>query len=299
MTASNTTIGSLAAVAMLSILPACSTYTSGLKSTTTDAAAVAADVTYDSARAIWEAERGTAEGLQKAIDALNAVTAAATKDSGCAQDAHILLARSYYFMADAHTVDADAKNVLFERGVTEGEKAMACDAAFKAQVDKGTKPAEAVSALQKDDQMAIYWTASNLGKWARGQGFSTIVKYKGYIGKMMAHCLELDETAYYAGPVRYWGAFYSIAPSFAGGDMTKSQEMYEKAIKMSPENFATYVLYADTYATKTQDKALFTKLLTTVVEGDAAALPDMIPEQLAEQAKAKAFLAQADDLFAE
>ena len=272
---------------------ACATYQSGLKGT--EAPAAAGDADFEAAQLLFENERGTKEGLQKTIDALKAVIAADADH----QEALILLSRSVYFMADGYTSDVEAKNVLFEEGVTYGERAMAADPGFKARIDKGDKPADAVFALQKDDQMAIYWTASNLGKWARGQGFSTIVKYKGYIGKMMTHCLALDETAYYGGPPRYWGAFYSIAPSFAGGDMDKSKESYEKAKAMYPENFSTYVLYADTYAVKAQDKALFTELLTHVINTPADVLPEMLPEQMVEKRKAQDLLDRVDELFAE
>ena len=147
--------------------------------------------------------------------------------------------------------------------------------------------------------MAIYWTAANLGKWARSQGFATLVKYMGYIAKMMTHCLALDETAFYAGPVRYWGAFYAVAPGFAGGDMTKSKEYFERAKEMNPEYFGTYVLYADAYAEKAQERALFKSLLEHVINTPSDVLPEMIPEQNIEKAKAKAFLEQIDELFAE
>ncbi|MEE2829608.1 MAG: TRAP transporter TatT component family protein, partial [Myxococcota bacterium] len=163
----------------------------------------------------------------------------------------------------------------------------------------GDKPADAVFALQKDDQMAIYWTASNLGKWARMQGFSTLVKYKGYVAAMMSHCLDLDKTAYYGGPPRYWGAFYAAAPAFAGGDMDKSRESFEEAKAMYPENFATWVLYADYYAKKKQDKELFRTLLQHVVDTPSDVLPDMIPEQNVEKQKAQKLLDQIGDLFAE
>ena len=285
-------IGLLTLSAVALSFSGCATYQTGLKSS---GAAAAADTSFEAARTVWTNERGTAEDMQKALTGLEAVVAAEPNN----QEALILLSRSYYFMADGYTTDPEAKSALFEKGVTAGERAMAVDPAFKAKVESGTKPADAVTELQKDDQMAIYWTASNLGKWARSKGFSTLVKYKGYIAKMMTHCLALDETAYYAGPVRYWGAFYAVAPGFAGGDMGKSKENYDKALKMVPENFATYVLYADTYATKVQDRALFEKLLKHVIDTPSDVLPDMIPEQEVEKKKAQAFLDNAADYFAE
>ncbi len=298
----------LAALAALTlVLPVfgCKTYTSGLSATATSGSAPAAS--YEQAMEMWNNARSNAEDLQKVIDTLEAVVAAEPEH----QEALIMLARSVYLMADGYTTvpaePADdyakrltaAKAPLFEAGTTYGERAMAADSAFKAQITKGEKPADAVTALQIDDQMAIYWTAANLGKWARSQGFATLVKYKGYIAKMMTHCLALDETAFYAGPVRYWGAFYAVAPGFAGGDMTKSKEHFERAKEMNPEYFGTYVLYADAYAEKAQDRALFKSLLEHVINTPSNVLPEMIPEQNIEKAKAKAFLDQIDELFAD
>jgi hypothetical protein len=298
----------LAAAAALTLLApvfGCKTYKSGLGATSTSGSQSAAS--YEQAVETWETSRGSAEGLQSVITTLEGVIAADPHH----QEALTLLSRASYLMADGYTtVPADpdedydkrlaaAKAPLFEAGTTYGERAMAADPAFKAQIDKGEKPADAVTALQIDDQMAIYWTAANLGKWARSQGFATLVKYKGYIAKMMAHCLALDETAFYAGPVRYWGAFYAVAPGFAGGDMTKSKDHLERANDMNPEYLGTWVLYADTYAVKAQDRALFKELLEHVVSTPADVLPEMLTEQEIEKRKAQAFLDRIDDLFAE
>ena len=283
-----------ALLAPLAMSTGCKTYTSGLSGTTTSGAATAAAGSLAEIQEMWNTNRVSAEALDAIITKLDALIAAEPTN----QEALILLARAAYFRADGFTVDVEEKKALFERGVTAGEAAMAADAGFKAQIDKGEKASEAVFALQKDDQMAIYWTASNLGKWARASGSTTLVKYKGYIAKMMTHCLALDETSYYAGPVRYWGAFYAVAPGFAGGDMNKSREFFEKAKSMNPEAFSTYVLYADTYAVKTQDRELFDTLLKYVVDTPSNVIPELIPEQDVEKAKAAAMIANASELFA-
>jgi hypothetical protein len=281
------------ALVSASLLASCATYRSGLDTATAGSAAATSD--YDAALAHWTAERGSQEGLQGAIDQLLAVIEAEPEH----QDALILLSRCYYFMADGYTAEIEDKQPLFETGVFYGERAMAADPAFKALIDQGKKKSEAVSSLQKDDIMAIYWTASNLGKWAKSKSFSTLVKYKGYIASMMGHALELDETAFYGGPPRYWGAFYAAAPGFAGGDMGKSKEMFEKTKAMNPEYLGTYVLYADYYAQKAQEKDLFRTLLQHVIDTPADVLPEMLPEQNVEKLKAQRLMDNIDDLFAE
>jgi hypothetical protein len=67
---------------------------------------------------------------------------------------------------------------------------------------------------------------------------------------------------------------------------------------MFPENFSTYVLYADTYATKAQEPELFERLLQQVIAGDPNSLPELVWEQKVEQKKAAALLARKGELFA-
>jgi len=283
-----------ALLAPLALTSGCKTYKSGLSGSTTSGAAAAEAGSFEEIQQMWNDNRDSAEDLDAIIAKLEAFTA----NNADHQESLILLSRALYFRADGFTDDVEEKKALWERGVTVGEAAMAADAAFKARIDKGDKPSDAVFALQKDDQMAIYWTATNLGKWARASGFSTLVKYKGYVAKMMTHCLDLDETSYYAGPVRYWGAFYAVAPGFAGGDMNKSREFFEKAKTMNPEAFSTYVLYADTYAVKTQDRELFDSLLKYVLETPSDVIPELIPEQDVEKKKAQALMDSASEKFA-
>jgi tetratricopeptide (TPR) repeat protein len=276
----------------LLLLPACATYRSGLK----DAAVTAAPstgITFEQASDIWSADRGSKKGVKRAIDALQVVVAAEPDH----QEALTLLSRALYLMADGYVADEEERIALFEEGVTQGERAMACDAEFRAAVDRGEKPIDAVFVLQKDDQMAIYWTAANLGRWARLKGWATVSKYKGYVGQLMTHCSDLDETAFYGGPSRYWGAFYAVTHPSAGGDLDMSREMFEKARTMYPENFTTYVLYAETYALKIGDRELFRDLLEHVLNTPSDVLPEMIPEQDVEKKKARDFLDRVDTLF--
>ena len=297
MSATNLLGRSLAAITLISSLGlagGCKTYQSGVSAAETSGTAATAEVTLDVAMEAWKG-RGTKEGLQAAIDAFQAVVIAEPAN----QDAMIGAARAWYFMADAYAETPEEKGPIFDKARDWGERAMLADPEYKARIDKGEKPAKAVVALQKDDQMAIYWTASALGKWARLQGFSTLVKYKGYVAGMMEQCLKLDETAFYSGPIRYWATYYAVAPGFAGGDMAKSKEFYEKSIKMNPEYLATYVLFAEAYGRKAQDKELFKKNLQHVLDADVNATPELTPEHVVEQKKARKLLDNIDEYFAE
>jgi hypothetical protein len=143
----------------------------------------------------------------------------------------------------------------------------------------------------------LYWTAIALGKWAKLKGFSTLLKHKDTVKRYVATVQNLDEDYFYHAPDRYFGSYYAIAPSFAGGDMNKSKNLFEKSISGSPSYLDTKVLYAQYYATKQQDRRLFERLLNEVISADPNAVPDIAPENKAAQAKARHLLETKGDYF--
>ena len=54
---------------------------------------------------------------------------------------------------------------------------------------------------------------------------------------------------------------------------------------------------AEDLAVKLQDGDMYDKLLAEVVNGDPNAIPEIAPENVVEQAKAKALQAKKSDLF--
>jgi hypothetical protein len=244
----------------------------------------------------WEA-RADRQQLERAIAIWE--TLRAQEDS----NAEVLtkLSRGYYLLADGfirNDGDDVALLATFEKGILAGEHAMmAASSAFSDKVKSGAKIEEAVTLIAKEGQAAIYWYATNLGKFAVKKGFTTTLFYKDRIFAVMQHVLSLDESFFYAAPHRYFGAFYAKAPSFAGGDMDKSKDPFDRALELESRNLGTKVLYAEYYATKADDKALFQELLQSVQGGDPEALPNLGPEQRIEQAKAGQLLAQVEELF--
>jgi tetratricopeptide (TPR) repeat protein len=210
------------------------------------------------------------------------------------------LARAYYFLADGYRRnDPENQLLLYDKSAVYGEKAMALHPEFLKKVkEEGVKPEDAVTVLTPEYLPAVYWTASAVGRWARLKGFTTLLAQRNRVKKLMDWVTEKNPTFFYGGPYRYWGAFYALSPAFAGGDLKKSREYFEKSLEVEPNYFGTKVLMADTYAIKVQDRELYVKLLNEVIAGSPEVLPDIIPEQKVEQAKAKDLLALADERFA-
>ncbi len=199
------------------------------------------------------------------------------------------IARAYYFLADGHYLGNPEKQIeIYDLGAAAGEKALALDEGFRSAKEHYSP--ETLGELGQEYVPAIYWTASCLGKWARLKGFVTLLKVKGKVKALVEAATNIDNTYFYYAPDRYWGVYYSVAPSFAGGDIEKSKKHFEATLQGSPNYLGSKVLYADTYATKVQDKELYIRLLNEVIDGDNNSIPEINAEQMKEQEKAKLLL---------
>jgi tetratricopeptide (TPR) repeat protein len=212
------------------------------------------------------------------------------------------LARAQYFLADGHmafdpALEADTTQ-MYQNAVTSAEQSlMRLSPEFAQRMNAGERFDQALSVLDVQAAPALYWRSAGLGKWARRDGFATLLSYKDEIRAIMTRVLELDREYFYAGPDRYFGAFFAVAPTYAGGDLPTSRQHFEYSISRFPGYFGTHVLFAVEYAVKAQDRALFERELRFVIDGDPNTLPDVRPENLAEQRKATEALARIDELF--
>lgn len=212
-------------------------------------------------------------------------------------DTLVHLARGYYLLADAHETEKDKKIATWEIGTSWGEQAMASDSHFKEAVAKGVAPEVAAQDLSNVYAGAIYWTAANLGKWAKNSGISAALKYKNRIKAYIERVEQLSADYFHSAPARYWGGFYAVAPSFAGGDMKKSKASFEKSMTNSPNYLGTKVLMAELYYTKTSEKDAFVKILNEVLNTPDDISKELMSENMLEKEKAKRLLSQVNELF--
>jgi tetratricopeptide (TPR) repeat protein len=211
----------------------------------------------------------------------------------------VKLTRANYFLADGFLRNDDKEYLkTMDLGVKWGERAMvAASSEFEAKMRGGTKYPEAVKVMPKEGVPAMYWYASSLGKWAKKKGFAVLLGQKDNVKATMDRALELDPEFYYGGPHRYFGAYYAIAPSFAGGDLEKAQVHFKKSLEISPEYIGTKVLWAENLATKQQDEETFDRLLAEVLAAPDNGIPELTPEIMVEKQKAKDLMAQKSELF--
>ncbi|MCB9591884.1 MAG: hypothetical protein H6719_04040 [Sandaracinaceae bacterium] len=219
---------------------------------------------------------------------------------GSDHETWVKISRAYYFLSDGHLRFSDESQMLatYQSGIQAAERALRALSPEFAQAMAAGQPAEgAVANLQANAVPALYWRATNLGKWARLDGFATVLGYKDEIRAMMTRCMELDRYYFFAGPDRYFGAFFSIAPSYAGGDLNLSRQHFDESLRNQPNYFGTHVLYAEELAVKLQNREMFLEHLNIVINGDPDALEGAGPENRVEQRKARAAIERVDELF--
>lgn len=235
--------------------------------------------------AAWEQVVGCTAGTTSPKDrCANASTAAANKETLA------MLTRANYFYADSYLRGSEAEYLEFmDRAVWWGERALiSASPEFADKMRNKGKFADAIVLVGKDAQPAMYWYASALGKWARAKGFGVVVGQKDNIKATMTRALELDPTFFHGGPHRYFGAYYAVAPAFAGGDTNKSADHFKKSLELAPYYLGTKVLMAENLAVKLDDAAMFDRLLKEVLEADLSTVPpEILPEMKVEQEKAR------------
>lgn len=213
-----------------------------------------------------------------------------------------MVTRANYYYADAFLRgDEDGYLDYMDRAVWWGERAViAASPEFGEKMRSKAKFEEAIVVIEAPAIPAAYWYASALGKWARAKGFGVLVGNKDKIKATMTRVLELDPNFYHGGPHRYFGAFYAVAPDFAGGDVKQSQVHYEKSLEIAPYFLGTKVLMAENLATKLDDEEMFDRLLEEVLAADLSTVPpEILPEMTSEQEKARELQKKKvdDDLF--
>jgi hypothetical protein len=244
------------------------------------------------AQKLWD-ERNDEAKLTAALAAYDAIHAADPHDRTALER----LTRGWYFYGDAFTDDKDTKVERWGKSIAFGNQCLALNKDYSDRLAQGAKEKDAAAAATKDDVPCLYWTSTALGKWAKAQSLSLTLKNLPTVKAYMTKVEELDPTFFHFGPARYWGAYYSALPSFAGKDLDKSKQYLQASIDGEPNYFATHVIRAEYWAVEAGDRKQFEDDLNWVLSADPHALPSAYPENVKEQEKAKKLLAREHELF--
>jgi tetratricopeptide (TPR) repeat protein len=243
----------------------------------------------------WQ-NRGDEAELRKAIESWQRALAI----DPARADLRVKLSRAHYFLADGHLrfkEDTDAMVAHFKEGTNQAEMALGQKYPnFRSKFCARRPYQQALQQLDKGATGAMYWYATNLGKYALETSIVEVLNQKDRIKAMMDLIVELDHGYFHFAVERYFGAFYTKVP-FPSGDLPRSRSHFEKALQLAPDYLATRVLFAELYATKAKERAIFKSQLEAVLAADLNKVPELVPEATVEKKKAKALLDEIDTYF--
>ncbi|GMV40692.1 MAG: hypothetical protein AMXMBFR64_24080 [Myxococcales bacterium] len=245
------------------------------------------------------AKRSDPAELRKAIEAWDRAVQIDPSNT----DLMVRLSRAWYFLGDGHLRFDEEKKAdmlaAFEKGTYWAEVALrGKNAEFRKRVCASEPFDKALKVVDKKSVPALYWYATNLGKWGLASSLINVLENKDKVAAMIGAARKLDPTYFYGAPDRYFGAYYTKIP-FPNGDPKRSKKHFQRALKIEPNYFATRVLMAEMLAPKLKDRAMFEEQLQFVINAKPDVIPELQAEQEIEQRKAKELYEDIDVLFEE
>ncbi len=213
----------------------------------------------------------------------------------------ISAAQSYATFASAFIEGEDKAyaNVLYGR---------AKDYALRALEQRGlknpaTRPFDefeaAVNEMNKDDVPFMFWASACWGNWIQlNMGSMEAMAQLPRVEVLMKRALLLDEAYYYGGPHLFMGLWFGSRPKMAGGNLDLARKHFQKAIELGDGKFLmAYIYYAEYYAKKTFDKALYLSILENVHKTPADIVPDLTLLNTIAHERATQLMQEADEYF--
>ncbi len=153
--------------------------------------------------------------------------------------------------------------------------------------------------LKEEDIPAAYWTAA---AWSSSISLdrtspASVAELPRALG-LMQWVYDREPAFFHSAPRWFFGAYYaSVSPMF-GGDVDKSKEYFQEALKAEGDNFLLgKVMMARSVAVQTLDRELYVKLLEETLTGAPDEPPDLRLMNRVAQIKARAALLKVDDVF--
>jgi hypothetical protein len=213
----------------------------------------------------------------------------------------IAAAQAYSSFASAFTGDQDKDyaRVLYARATTYALNALE-RRGFPNSRERSFEDFEkALQDLGKTDVDYLFWAASCWGNWI-GSNIDAMDAQAELprVELMMRRVLAINEGFYYGGPHLFMGIWYAARPKMAGGDLNRSRIHFQRAIELGQGKFLmAQIYYAQHYARRAFDEALFVSILKKVLETPTDIVPELTLLNTVAHKRAKEMLNRREDFF--
>jgi len=205
-------------------------------------------------------------------------------------DHQVLTKLARVAMRRAAVVRGAAGATHLEEAITFAERALSArNPALLSAARGGKKPVDVFSHAESPDAPALALYAEALLGWSVAHGMPTVLKQREWISAAAARALALDPAVGFGAPYRVLGTLDCELPD-ARENLRDALVRFEAAVAVAPAYLPTRVVYAEEYATRMSDAALYKRLLEEVVAADPNALADAAPENADAQRAARKLL---------
>ena len=213
----------------------------------------------------------------------------------------ITAAKSYASYASAFIQDEDKAYalILYAKAKSYALRALELNG-FKNPLSRSFEDFDSgLEMMKKRDVPYLFWAASCWGSWiSLNRGSMEAMAELPRVISMMKRVLVLDEAFYYGGAHIFMGILEASKPRIAGGDLNIARYHFLRAIELGEGKFLmTKVYYADFYAKKAFDKALFVATLEEVLKTPADSVPELTLLNSVAHTRAQKMIDAADDYF--
>ena len=215
------------------------------------------------------------------------------------RDVAALYSRACHFMGYYIEDDATKSDSLFLEGMeTAWDFILATDAYQEGfALTEGDSTAKMIGGIENTPQEMIpvlYWWVANYSRYLVTKSVMERLAQRDVIETTLHRILAGNPSFFYHGANRIFGGIYARLP---GVELAHSQNNFEKSIVGSPNYLGTFVIRAQYLHTKSGDREQFEKDLQFVLQADPTLIPEVSPENLYEQEKARKLLEKARSLF--
>ena len=157
----------------------------------------------------------------------------------------------------------------------------------------------AVNDLGKEDVPFMFWASACWGNWIQlNMGSMEAMAELPRVEVLMKRVLLLEEAFYYGGPHLFMGLWFGSRPKMAGGNLELARNHFLKAIELADGKFLmAYIYYAEYYAKKVFDKALYISILENVHNTPADIVPELTLLNTIAHKRATQLMQEADEYF--
>ena len=210
-----------------------------------------------------------------------------------------LYARACYFVGYYIESNPDKSDSLFIQGFNATWSFIISTDEFQEgaalfEGDSTGKKIAGISNISEGMVPILYWWVSNYSRFLAKKPVMARLQSRDLIETALHRIIALKPDFFYHGSNRLFGGIYARLP---GVELSLSMSNFDKAILGSPNYLGTYVVRAEYLYTKSGNRESFIKDLQIVLNADPTLLPNISPENLFEQEKAKRLLLKESKLF--